>query len=95
MISQSIVSYRLLDLYELAGRLSFDGALFSSAGVIWGLTEVLEGTTLSRSRGIWGLSLALEPLSSRGRAIAVFSRDRYDFERRMGLAAATGRDSRS
>lgn len=87
VLSQSILRYRLLDLYELAGRLAVLTALsFSLASVLWLLAYFAGGRFFLHAVVAAGVVLLLlDPLSTKveEKISQFFFRERYDFERAM------------
>ncbi|MCB9592058.1 MAG: GAF domain-containing protein [Sandaracinaceae bacterium] len=85
VLSQSILRYRLLDLYELAGRLTLLTALsFSLAGILWVLVFLDPGHFFLHSVvAALVLFLIFDPLRARlEQQIALFFfRERSDLER--------------
>ncbi|MBX3271922.1 MAG: GAF domain-containing protein [Sandaracinaceae bacterium] len=88
VLSQSILRYRLLDLYELAGRLTLLTALsFSLAGILWVLVLLDPGHFFLHSVvAALVLFLLFDPLRARlEQQIALFFfRERSDLERLIG-----------
>ncbi|MEZ4335343.1 MAG: ATP-binding protein [Sandaracinaceae bacterium] len=88
VLSQSILRYRLLDLYELAGRLTLLTALsFSLAGMVWVLVFLDPGHFFLHSVvAALVLFLIFDPLRARlEQQIALFFfRERSDLERLIG-----------
>lgn len=88
VLAQSILSYRILDLYELAGRLTVLTALsFSLAGVLWVLVAIDPGHFFLHSvTAAIVLLLLTEPVRQRveQQISQFFFRERYDFERTIG-----------
>jgi two-component system sensor histidine kinase HydH len=101
VLSQSILRYRLLDLYELGGKLFVLTALsFTLAGILWVLVWLDPGNFYLHSvAAALVLLITFEPVHSwvEQRISAVFLRERLDFERlaaglRRKLAGATSLD---
>ncbi|MBX7193965.1 MAG: GAF domain-containing protein [Sandaracinaceae bacterium] len=101
VLSQSILRYRLLDLYELGGKLFVLTALsFTLAGILWVLVWLDPGNFYLHSvAAALVLLITFEPVHSwvEQRISAVFLRERLDFERlaeglRRKLANATSLD---
>jgi signal transduction histidine kinase len=101
VLSQSILRYRLLDLYELGGKLFVLTALsFTLAGILWVLVWLDPGNFYLHSvAAALVLLITFEPAHSwvEQRISAVFLRERLDFERlatslRRKLAGATSLD---
>jgi signal transduction histidine kinase len=101
VLSQSILRFRLLDLYELGGKLFVLTALsFTLAGILWVLVWLDPGNFYLHSvAAALVLLITFEPVHSwvEQRISAVFLRERMDFERlasglRRKLAAATSLD---
>ncbi len=88
VLSQSILRYRLLDLYELAGRLTLLTALsFSLAGILWVLVFLDPGHFFLHSVvAALVLFLIIDPLRAKlEQKIAQFLyRERSDLERLVG-----------
>ncbi len=88
VLSQSILRYRLLDLYELAGRLTLLTALsFTLAGILWVLVFLDPGHFFLHSVvAALVLFLIFDPLRARlEQQIALFFlRERSDLERLVG-----------
>ncbi|MCC7538027.1 MAG: two-component system sensor protein [Deltaproteobacteria bacterium] len=85
VLSQSLLRYRLLDLYELAGRLAVLTALaFALAGIFWILVYVAGGRFFLHAV-LAGLVVLLlfDPLRTKveEQIAQVFFRERYDLER--------------
>lgn len=84
-LSQSIGRYRLLDLYELAGRLTVLTALsFSLAGILFGLVALDPGNFYLHSvAAALALLLVYDPLRAwvEDRISQLFVRERREFER--------------
>lgn len=84
-LSQSILRYRLLDLYELAGRLTvLTGLAFALASIFWVLVQLAGGRFfLHAVVAGFVVLLVFEPL--RGKVESqigqLFFRERYDLER--------------
>ena len=85
VLSQSVLRYRLLDLYELAGRLTVLTALaFTLATIFWALVELAGGRFFLHSVGAaLVILLMFDPLRARVEEYIsqVFFRERYDLER--------------
>ncbi len=85
VLSQSILRFRLLDLYELAGKLFVLTALsFLLAGILWVLVWLDEGNFYLHSvAAAIVLLITFESLHSwiEQRIAALFLRERLDFER--------------
>ncbi len=101
VLSQSILRFRLLDLYELGGKLFVLTALsFTLAGILWVLVWLDPGNFYLHSvAAALVLLITFEPVHSwvEQRISAVFLRERLDFERlaassRRKLAGATSLD---
>jgi len=88
VLSQSILRYRLLDLYELAGRLTLLTALsFSLAGILWVLVFLDPGHFFLHSVvAALVLFLIFDPLRARleQQIAQFFYRERSDLERLIG-----------
>ena len=88
VLSQSILRYRLLDLYEFAGRLSVLTALaFSLAGIFWVLVRFAAGWFFLHSVVAAAVVFLLyDPVRQwvEGRISQIFFRERYDFETAVG-----------
>ncbi|MDH5492420.1 MAG: ATP-binding protein, partial [Myxococcales bacterium] len=87
VLSQSIVRYRLLDLYELAARLAVLTALaFFLASVLWVLVYLAGGRFFLHAVVSALVLLVLsDPIRTKvaDRISQLFFRERYDFERTM------------
>lgn len=85
ILSQSILRYRLIDLYELAGRLTVLTALsFTIAGIFYFLVGLAAGNFFFHSViAALVLLLLFDPLRARveQQIAGVFFRERYDLER--------------
>ncbi len=84
VLSQSILQYRLLDLYELAGRLSVITALsFTLALLFWILVEIAGGRFFLHSVvAALVVLLLFDPVRAKveDQITQFFFRERYDFE---------------
>ena len=85
VLSQAILSSRILDLYELAGRLAVLTALaFSLAGILWVLVAIAPGHFFLHSvSAALVLMLITEPVRQKieQQISQLFFRERHDFER--------------
>ena len=85
VLSQSILRFRLLDLYELAGRLAVLTALsFSLAGILWVLVALDPGHFYLHSVvAAIVLLLVFDPVRAwvEQQISQIFFRERYEFER--------------
>ena len=85
VLSQSILRFRLLDLYELAARLTLLTALsFSLAGILWVLVNLDPGHYFLHSVvAALVLFLIFDPVRSKleEKVSQLFFRERHDFER--------------
>ena len=88
VLSQSVLRYRLLDLYELAGRLFLLTALsFSLAGIVWVLVFLDPGHFFLHSVvAALVLFLIFEPVRAKleQQISQIFFRERYDLEQIIG-----------
>lgn len=93
VLSQSILRYRLLDLYELAGRLTLLTALsFSLAGILWGLVRLAPGLFFLHSVvAALVLFLLFDPVRAKleQQISQFFLRERYDLERTIAQLRTT------
>jgi signal transduction histidine kinase len=85
ILSQSILRYRLLDLYDLAGRLSVLTALsFTLAGILWALVHFAGGRFFLHAAAAALVALLIfDPLRVKveDKITQFFFRERYDLER--------------
>ena len=85
VLSQSVLRYRLLDLYELAGRLTVLTAVaFTLAGIFWVLVELAGGRFFLHSVvAALVVLLLFDPVRSKveEKITQFFFKERYDLER--------------
>lgn len=88
MLSQSVIRHRLIDLYELAGRLAVLTALsFALAGILWGgLVYAGIGYFLQAVVASLVVLVLFDPLRTKvsEKMAQWMFRDRYDFEKAIG-----------